>query len=124
MIKMNNPVQWCEIATADIERAKEFYSRVFDLAFQFVEMPDSKMYMFGAPEGVGSSGCLVHSSDNTPSQDGTIIYFGCEDVSVQLGRTEEAGGKILVPKTDIGEFGFFAHIADSEGNRIGLHSQQ
>jgi predicted enzyme related to lactoylglutathione lyase len=37
---------------------------------------------------------------------------------------EEAGGKLLFSKTDIGEFGFFAQIIDSEGNRIGLHSNK
>lgn len=33
------------------------------------------------------------------------------------------GGQVLVPKTEIGNgYGFFAHFADPEGNRIGLHS--
>jgi predicted enzyme related to lactoylglutathione lyase len=121
---MKNPVQWFEIATTDLERAKNFYATVFDLEFQFIEMPDSKMYMFGVPDGIGSSGCLLHSSETKPSTDGSTIYFSCEDVAVQAGRVEEAGGKVLFPKTDIGEFGFFSHIIDSEGNRIGLHSNK
>jgi len=52
---MNNPVQWCEIAATDLERAKGFYAKVFNLEFQLIEMPDSKMYMFGASDKVGSS---------------------------------------------------------------------
>ena len=121
---MNNPVQWLEIAATDLERAKGFYAKVFGLAFELIEMPDSKMYMFGTPGGVGSSGCLVQSGDNKPSADGTVIYFTCEDVAVEAARIEPAGGKIIVPKTDIGEFGFFAQFIDTEGNRIGLHSNQ
>lgn len=121
---MNNPVQWFEIATTDLERAKGFYTKVFDLEFQFIEMPDSKMYMFGAPDMIGSAGCLLQSPASKPSAEGTVIYFSCEDVATQAARIEEAGGKLLIPKTDIGEFGFFAQFIDSEGNRLGLHSNK
>lgn len=121
---MNNPVQWLEIATDDIERAKRFYEKVFHIDFQFVEMPDSKMYMFGEPEKVGSSGCLVKSADSKPSTDGTLVYFSSEDLTTELGRIEDAGGKIVIPKTDIGEFGYFEHVIDTEGNKIGLHSMK
>lgn len=121
---MSNPVQWLEIATTDIERAKKFYSNVFDLQFQFIETPDSKMYMFGEPDKPGCSGALVQSADNTPGMDGTLVYFSCEDVNIQVERVSNEGGKIVIPKTDIGEFGFFAHCIDTEGNRIGLHSDK
>ena len=121
---MNNLVNWLEIATTDLDRAKDFYATIFNLEFQFIEMPDSKMYMFGEPNKVGSAGCLVQGEGSVPSQEGTVIYFSCEDVNTQLGQIEAAGGTIAVPKTDIGEFGFFAHIIDTEGNRIGLHSNQ
>ena len=121
---MSNPVQWFEISATDLERAKEFYSKVFKLEFQFIEMPDSKMYMFGEPGKEGSAGCIVESSANQPSSDGTVIYFSCLDLAVEASRVEEAGGSIIVPKTDIGEFGYFAQIIDTEGNRIGLHSNK
>ncbi len=121
---MNNPVQWFDIATTNIERAKDFYSKVFNLEFQLIETPDSKMYMFGVPDKVGSAGCLVQSNNNKPSADGTIIYFSCQDVILEANRVEEAGGKLLFPKTSIGAFGFVAQLIDTEGNRIGLHSNK
>ncbi|HFU74927.1 MAG TPA: VOC family protein [Arcobacter sp.] len=121
---MKNLVQWFDIATKNIERAKDFYTKVFNLEFQFIETPDSKMYMFGDSTKVGSAGCLVQSANNTPHTDGTILYFSCEDVANEASRVEEAGGKLLFPKTSIGEFGFIAQLIDTEGNRIGLHSNQ
>ncbi len=121
---MNNPVHWFEIAAKDLERAKDFYSEVFNLEFQYVEMLDTKMYMFGEPGKPGSSGALVQSEDNTPSQDGTLVYFSCEDIPATTQKVEKMGGKTLVSKTSIGEFGFYAHVSDTEGNRIGLHSNQ
>lgn len=121
---MNNPVNWFEIATIDLERAKDFYAKVFQREFQLVEMPDAKMYMFNMDgEGSGAPGALVKSSDNNPSTDGTIVYFQCEDCAIETGRVEEAGGKIVYPKMSIGEFGFVSQVIDTEGNRIGLHSQ-
>lgn len=121
---MKNRVQWFDIVTKDIERAKEFYTKVFNLVFQFIETPDSKMYMFGDSTKVGSAGCLVQSTTNTPSTEGTILYFSCEDVTNEVSRVEKAGGKLLVSKTSIGEFGFIAQLIDTEGNRIGLHSDK
>ncbi|MCB9201477.1 MAG: hypothetical protein H6604_00300 [Flavobacteriales bacterium] len=42
---MKNPVNWFEIATTDIERAKKFYLEVFPkTTFEYVDMPDTKMY--------------------------------------------------------------------------------
>ncbi len=122
---MNNPVNWFEIATEDLERAKDFYVAVFSRNMQYIDMPDAQMYMFeGAPDASGSLGAIVKSSQNTPSADGAIIYFSCEDLNNELEKVEAAGGKVLFPKMSIGEFGFISQFIDSEGNRIGLHSHQ
>jgi hypothetical protein len=122
---MNNPVNWFEIATTDLERAKTFYANVFKREFQLIEMPDSKMYMFaGDPNGSGSLGALVSSEQNNPSSDGTIVYFECEDCGIESGRVESAGGKLVFPKMSIGDFGFIAQCIDTEGNRIGFHSHK
>lgn len=122
---MRNPVNWVEIATTDIERAKTFYATVFKMEFQFIEMPDTKMYMFGSDGAApGAMGALVASKDNTPSVDGAIVYFECEDVATETSRVEAAGGKLLFPKMGIGEFGFISQCIDTEGNRIGFHSSK
>jgi predicted enzyme related to lactoylglutathione lyase len=121
---MSNPVVWFEIAAADLERAKKFYSEVFQLEMQYVDMPDSPMYMMGSSaEGIaGASGALVKSADNIPSTSGTIVYFYCDDVAVEASRVEAAGGTLIVPKTSLGEFGFMAMFIDTEGNKVGMHS--
>lgn len=121
---MSNPVVWFEIAAADLERAKKFYSDVFQKEMQYVDMPDSPMYMMGSSaEGIsGASGALVKSADNIPSTSGTIVYFYCDDVAVEASRVEAAGGTLIVPKTSLGEFGFMVMFIDTEGNKVGMHS--
>jgi len=122
---MNNLVNWFEIATTDLERAKEFYASVFKREFQYLEMPGTKMYMFAGDESTsGAAGALIASDENKPSSDGTIIYFQCEDVASETSRVEDAGGTLLFPKMSIGEFGFISQCIDTEGNRIGFHSDK
>jgi uncharacterized protein len=39
-----------------------------------------------------------------------------------LSRIEALGGKILLPTTNIG-FGLIAYFLDTEGNKVGLHTE-
>ncbi len=122
---MNNPVNWFEIPASDLERAKEFYAKVFNSEFQYIEMPGSKMYIFsGGPGSPGSMGCIFKDENAKPSAEGLTVYFNCEDVAVETARVEEAGGNLIMTKMSIGEFGFVAQCIDTEGNRIGFHSNK
>lgn len=53
---------------------------------------------------------------------GTKIYFQCDDVKIQAQRCTKNGGKIVMPKMSLGEFGNISLINDTEGNLIGLNS--
>ena len=125
MQKQSNPVNWFEISVTDLERAKKFYGAVLQTEFQDLDMGKTKMAMFAMdPEKRGTGGSLLLADGANPSHDGTTIYFSCEDCSIEAGRVEVNGGKILFPKMAIGEFGFVAQFYDTEGNRIGLHSNK
>lgn len=122
---MKNKLTWFEINVTDLERAKTFYQTVLGSKFTFVDMPEAPMYMFNADQESGEvGGALVKTNDNAPSNSGTVIYFGSQDVAIEATKVEPAGGKLLFPKTSIGDFGFIAHFIDTEGNRIGLHSEK
>ena len=41
-----------------------------------------------------------------------------------LARVEAAGGQVAMPKMSIGEHGSIAFIIDTEGNKIGIHSNE
>lgn len=79
-----------------------------------------------SPEGKGAAGTLIFQPDfYKPSQEGTLIYLSCEDLSSELSRIEKAGGKVLQAKKEISpEYGFMALFVDSEGNRVALHSSK
>ena len=122
-----NILNWFEVSVADINRAQKFYETVFNVKLETMEMMGMKMAMFPYAQGSGKlSGALVQSDMHKPSADGVKVYFnGNPDLSDALSRVEKAGGKIVMPKTSIGdEMGHMAFFIDSEGNNIALHSQQ
>jgi predicted enzyme related to lactoylglutathione lyase len=120
-----NMVNWFEIPASDLARAKRFYEQVFGVSLSSMEMGPAKMELFPMdPDTPGSAGALITTDGYTPSHEGSVVYFSVEDIDGTLGKAGEAGGKMLVPKTSIGEHGFIGMCEDSEGNRIGLHTRQ
>ncbi|MBT9503588.1 MAG: VOC family protein [Burkholderiaceae bacterium] len=122
---MANALNWFEIPVTNFERAKAFYEAVLGVTIETMEMGPITMGMLSSdPEAVG--GALVQGDGSTPSQTGTLVYLnGGDDLAPMLARAAQAGGSVVVPKTDIGnDFGFFAHFMDTEGNKVGLHSMK
>ena len=124
---MNNAISWFEIPTTDLNRAQQFYEALFGITMIPLDTPNLKMRMFPIDDMMtGVGGAIVYSGDfYTPSASaGPLIYLNANpDVQQVLDKVEAAGGKILVPKTQISpEYGYMAVILDTEGNRIALHS--
>jgi predicted enzyme related to lactoylglutathione lyase len=121
-----NAISWFEIPTIDLERAAKFYETIFDISLIVFDTPQIRMRMFPIESPMNIGGSLVYNKDfyKPSSTDGPLIYLnGNPDVQNILDRVEEAGGKIMVPKTQISpEHGYMAVILDTEGNRIALHS--
>ena len=72
--------------------------------------------------GVGAA--IVQGETYVPSEKGIKVYLnGGNDLNTVLNRVKAAGGKIILPKTEINaELGYMAVFQDSEGNQISLHS--
>src|SRR5688572_19109379 len=123
---MQHAISWFEIPSTNLERATKFYETIFSFKLTPLDMPNIKMRMFPIDDMTGVSGAVVDSGGfHKPSMtDGPLIYLnGNPELQLILDKVEEAGGKILVPKTEISpEYGSMAVFFDTEGNRIGLHS--
>lgn len=124
---MQNAISWFEIPSNDLDRATRFYETIFDLQLIPMDLAQIKMRMFPLDDPQTSIGGAVVYAEGfyePSSSAGPLIYLnGNPDVQVILDRVESAGGKVVVPKTQIGEdYGYMGVFIDSEGNRIGLHS--
>lgn len=125
------PVGWFEIYVEDILRAKAFYESTLKITLDPMQSPgeDDGLEMWLFPEAMdmtkpGCSGALCKMDGFQPGGSGTLIYFICDDCAVEAGRAAANGGRIYKEKMSIGEHGFIAIVADSEGNTIGLHSMK
>lgn len=121
---MKNALNWFEIPVTDIQRAAKFYGAIFEAQMEVQEFtPGFPTALFPYEQGDGAGGAVVQGEGYNPSADGAIIYLNADpDLAEPLARVEAAGGRVVMPKTDIGENGYFAYIIDTEGNKVGLHS--
>jgi uncharacterized protein len=121
-----NALNWFEIPAKKFDRAKAFYEAVLGRPLEEMPHPSLKYGVFPSDMQNGAvGGGLVEGEGFEPSMQGSVIYLnGGEDLSVPLSRVEAAGGRILMPKTPIGPNGFMAYLADTEGNKVGLHSMK
>jgi len=124
MDNATNSLNWFEIPASDISRAKKFYQEIFDITMDDVTMDGDQMAFFPWTSGSGkANGAVVQSPNLKPSMEGTLVYLNANPAMDNvLEKVETAGGKVLLPKTSIGENGYIAYIRDTEGNRVGIHS--
>jgi hypothetical protein len=117
-------ITWFEIPVRDLDRAQRFYEAVLGAPLRRERIADSALAVFPyADDGV--SGCLIDGlGPGMPGACGTLVYLDASpSLDAALARVARAGGQVLTPKTALPPgMGFFAHIEDSEGHRVGLHA--
>jgi predicted enzyme related to lactoylglutathione lyase len=116
-------ISWFEIPAADLERARRFYEAILEAPLKALCFEGEDIAVFPCQEG-GVAGCLLETAH--PSPHGTQVYL---NVNGRLDRTLELvaanGGRVEEPKRELPNgIGWVARIADSEGNRVGLHAMQ
>ena len=126
-----NVINWFEIPVTDSNRARKFYETILDIKMntQFMKEGNEEATFFPSVPGVIAatsgrvSGVLVKNERAKPSREGTLVYLNASPfIQAVIDRIEAAGGKILVPKTTA-RYGCYAVFIDTEGNRVGLHSE-
>ncbi|HJZ47842.1 MAG TPA: VOC family protein [Roseiflexaceae bacterium] len=116
---------WIEIPVKDLDRALSFYQAVFKLEPTEMSADDVRRTTTLVSTTVeGAPGISLNQTKNfEPSDKGTLVYLDVGgDLSAHLDRVETAGGKIVEPKTSMGDAGFYATFRDTEGNVLALYS--
>jgi len=107
---------YLEVPANRAEDSADFYSSIF--GWKVRQRGDGNL----AFDDSGSvSGTWVKESDRTPDEQ-TRVYIMVDSIADTLPQIEQAGGKILTQRTDIGpSMGAFAAFADPVGNEFGLY---
>ncbi|MGD0528310.1 MAG: VOC family protein [Polyangiaceae bacterium] len=118
---MTNVINWFEIPAKDLDRAARFYEAVLGTTLRRERSPGTEMAVFPHGERHEPGGALVKRGAK-PSASGTLVYLDARgDLDAAIARVEKAGGRVAVPRTDLGKDGAFAVVVDTEGNAVGLH---
>jgi len=123
---MTQPVHtfcWVDIPVLNLDRAIAFYSMIFHSPVQKIT---EHGFEFGLLPHANNniSGCLSIMDNRKPSKDGPLVYLDLDDrIDRALEAVEAAGGSIVLPKMQIGPFGYRALIADTEGNVVALYAK-
>lgn len=121
---MKNTINFFEIPSTNFDRAVTFYNTVFNIQLhhELVMGVQSAIFPDGGENAV--NGAVVFGANYKPADGGCMVYLNVNHQMAEvLARIEPAGGQVLMPPTDIG-FGHIAFFRDTEGNRIGLHSEE
>lgn len=103
-----------EIPAENTERAMKFFGDVFGWNFQGY---GDGYFLATTGEGMGIDGAIYQRQQET---DGVVNSVGVPSIDEFVGKVEEAGGTIIMEKTEIGEHGWYAMFKDTEGNTHGL----
>lgn len=119
-----NAIEWFELPVRDLDRAQAFYEKLLGNSLRREAMGDKQLAVFAYGD-TGVGGCLMAGANvAAPSADGALVYLNAgPSLDATLARVAAAGGRITTPKVQLPDgMGCFAHIADSEGGRVGLHA--
>lgn len=106
-------ITWFNIPAAEAGRARAFYEKVFAWRVEpFPGMEDAFEITTG---GIGGE-IFPRAYPGEP----VTIFVGVPSVEEYAARIEEAGGRVVVPKTAVPGRGYFAIFEDTEQNRLGL----
>ena len=106
-----------EIPAANVEAAGKFYQELLGWKIQH----DSQLNysMWEAADGTG--GGFPEVSNEAPAGH-VLVYIASDDIEADLKRVEELGGKVIHPKSEIPQMGWYAFFQDPTGNVLGLYT--
>lgn len=115
-----------EIPADQLGRAEAFYRGVFGWGIEKVPMPGVNYLMamttpMGAncrPAEPGAINGGLMERDATGRS--PLLVIGVPSIDEAMQRVEEAGGKVVMDKLQVGDFGLYARFTDPEGNTLGL----
>jgi uncharacterized protein len=114
-----NPFVHVELNTSDPEKAKAFYSKLFQWKFADLPnpvTPDGSYTMIEV--GSGTGGGILKQVPGGPA--GWLAYVEVDDIHAATQKAESLGGKVMKDVTEVTGMGWFSFIQDPTGAVLGL----
>jgi len=108
-----------EIPAVNVKDAGKFYQELF--GWKIEHMPEMNYTMW--EDGSGSGGGFPQVSDDNPAGQ-VLVYIDSDDIDADLEKVKKLGGKVLHPKTEIPQMGWFGIFQDPTGNVLALYTSR
>jgi len=116
--EMANPFVHVELNTTDVNKAKDFYSKLFDWDLEDVEMGPSGTYtVIKVGEGTGG-GLLKNPMPGVPSF--WLAYVLVDDIGEATKKAGSLGANIVKDSIEVPHMGWLSIIQDPTGAALGL----
>jgi predicted enzyme related to lactoylglutathione lyase len=114
-----HPFVHVELNTSDPEKAKAFYSKLFQ--WEMEDMPNpavpSGTYTI-IKVGEGTGGGLMEQVPGGPA--GWVAYVGVDDIRTATQKAKSLGGQVMKDVTEVPGMGWLSFIRDPTGAVLGL----
>jgi predicted enzyme related to lactoylglutathione lyase len=108
-----------EIPTDDLQRAKKFYGELFDWKIERVPGP-MEYWLISTTDEKGEKAVDGGMMPRQHPQQPITNYIDVPSVDEYAAKIEKIGGKLLVAKTAVPSFGYFAVCLDTENNAFAI----
>jgi|SRR5689334_16265473 len=114
---MANPFVHVELNTTDLDKAKNFYGRLFDWTLEDVPMKDFTYTMIKVGEGTGG-GMMKQMIPKAPSA--WLPYVEVGDIEAATKKARSLGATIMKDVSAVEDMGWLSIIVDPTGAMLGL----
>ena len=115
-------LSWTELTTSDTAGAQKFYTGLFGWGSESMPMGPMTYTLFKRGDK-SAGGMMALTPEMGPVPPNWLPYFGVVDADATVAKAILAGGKVLVPPTNIPGGGRFAVLHDPQGATFGIHAQ-
>jgi uncharacterized protein len=114
-----NPFVHVELNTPDPEKAKAFYSQLFQWKLENAPSPPGEASSYTMINvGKGTGGGIMRQVPGGPS--GWLAYVEVDDVRAATAKAKSLGAKVMKDVTEVMGMGWFSFIQDPTGALLGL----
>jgi predicted enzyme related to lactoylglutathione lyase len=114
---MANPFVHVELNTTDLNKAKSFYTKLFDWKLEDMPMGPESYTMIKVGEGTGG-GMMKQPVPGAPSS--WLAYVEVSDIKAATEKARSLGATVMKDVTEVMGAGWLSIIIDPTGAALGL----